>query len=135
MTLIKHEEQLIRQEHHVYFSIEKAIWAREACLNHLRREIKSMDSQDVWEHLQTLKDREVDRNRNAEKRMYKVYGYRAKLRLDENDHKLGQTKMEKLSEDINSYRKITCYLIELVSSWKLYMQSLTDHPKQRKEKL
>ena len=67
--------------------------------------------------------------------MYRVYGYRAKYRLDDNDHKLGKTKMEILSQDINSYRKITCYLIELVSSWKLYMQSLTDNPKLRKEKL
>lgn len=122
----------MRQEHHVYFSIEKTIWAREACLNQLRREIKGMGSQDVWEHLQTVKDREVERSRNAEKKMYRVYGYRAKYRLDENDHKLGKTKMELLSEEINSYRKITCYLIELVSSWKLYMQSLTDNQKQRK---
>lgn len=87
----------MRQEHHVYFSIEKTIWAREACLNQLRREIKGMGSQDVWEHLQTVKDREMERSRNAEKKMYRVYGYRAKFRLDENDHKLGKTKMEVLS--------------------------------------
>ena len=87
----------MRLEHHVYFSIEKTIWAREACLNHLRRQIKSMGSQDVYAHLQTLKDREVDKNRNIEKKMYKVYGYRAKFRLDENDNNLGKTKMEILS--------------------------------------
>lgn len=56
-----------------------------------------MGSQDVYAHLQTLKDREVDKNRNIEKKMYKVYGYRAKFRLDENDNNLGKTKMEILS--------------------------------------
>ena len=56
-----------------------------------------MGSQDVYAHLQTLKDREVDKNRNIEKKMYKVYGYRAKFRLDENDNNLDKTKMEILS--------------------------------------
>lgn len=70
-----------------------------------------------------------------EQKLYKVYGYRAKYILDERETKLGVTKMQLLSEDINNYRKLTYHLIELISSWKLYIQSLTHDPRLRREKL
>jgi hypothetical protein len=91
MTLIRNEEHLVRANHHVYYSIEKVIWAREACLNHLRRLLKSIGSQDLYEHLQTLRDRELERKRRQEQKSYKVYGYPAKYNLDERETKLERT--------------------------------------------
>jgi hypothetical protein len=63
-------------DQHIYFSIEKAIWAREACLNHLKRQLRGLGPQDVYEHLQTLKDRKVEASRKMEQKIYKLYGYR-----------------------------------------------------------
>lgn len=72
----------MRLDQHIYFSIEKAIWAREACMNHIKRQLKVLGPQDIYEHLQTLKDREIERSRRMEKKLYKVYGYRAQYILD-----------------------------------------------------
>lgn len=133
--LIKHEDQLIRMEQHIYFSIHRAIWAREASLNHLNRKLKQLGSEDMHEHFNTVKEREIQRNRLIEQRQYKVHGYRVLYRLDEQEVSLGKTKMECLSEDFRDYRKLTAHVVQLISKWKEYIQSLTHDAKKRKERM
>lgn len=47
-TLMKNEEHLMRMNQHIYFSIMRVIEGRLACLNHLKREIKSLSSSDIY---------------------------------------------------------------------------------------
>lgn len=54
-TLIKHEDLLVRQEQHVYYSILRAIWAREACLNQISRQLKQLSVEDMHEHFHIVK--------------------------------------------------------------------------------
>ena len=43
--------------------------------------------------------------------------------------------MEQFFEDINSYRKLTVHVVELITKWKEYMWSLTHDAKKRKERI
>lgn len=56
-TLIKNEDQLIRKEQHIYFSILRAIWGREASLNQISRQLKQLSPEDMYEHFNTVKER------------------------------------------------------------------------------
>jgi hypothetical protein len=92
-ALVKREDSLIRHEQHIYFSILRAIWAREACMNHLSRSLKQLSSEDMHEHFHTVTERSLQRNRRIEQRQYRVHGFRALYRLDHQEFNLGTTKM------------------------------------------
>ena len=91
--------------------------------------------EEVHEHINTLRERDFHRGKLQEQIDYQVYGYKAQLKVDRKDLKLGKTRLEQLGEDINNYRKLTAHVVELITQWKLYIMSLTHDAKKRRERV
>lgn len=63
--LIKHEDYLFRNDQHIYFTIQRAIIARGAALKQLARMLKKLGPEDVYQHLHTVKERELQAKRRV----------------------------------------------------------------------
>lgn len=55
--LISNEEKLIREEQHIYYSIFRAINARESCLRQLRKGLAELSIEHVYEYLHVARQR------------------------------------------------------------------------------
>lgn len=67
LPAISREEELIKSEQHIYFTLFRSINAREACLRNLKRLLAELGPQDVHEYLHTGKERLFNERRKNER--------------------------------------------------------------------
>lgn len=133
--LISAEEKLIKEEQHIYFSIFRAINAREACLRQLRRTLAELSVEDVYEYLHVAKERIYSEKRKQEQEKYKIQGYKIKMVIDKREGNLSKTKFENFSDQFNHLSKLTIYIIEIIVKWREYIYSLTHDQRKKKERI
>jgi hypothetical protein len=89
---LSEEEQLVRSEQHIYYSLFRSIQAREACLRNLKKHIADLGPQDVQEYLHTGRERLLNERRKGEREKYREKGYKLKMPEQTFEGKMGKTK-------------------------------------------
>lgn len=120
------------RENDSYTVLRKAIEAREACLSNLRREAVDLTPGQIAKDLLAIQHELAAQVKAKLVQEARSQSYRTEDAPSQKDWK---NRLELLFDSVSHLRKLTVYVVEMITRWKNAVYGLTEDPKRFRERI